>query len=113
MQTRLQTPFAILNVSLMDMARQERHHIQFCSYHAARGSMEPPPGVAFSGWAMRLKHLEELVELLEVLGQRETAVRALDPRLARALLCTSAPTMWPEAGPDGGESPLTGDTPAG
>jgi hypothetical protein len=106
----MQTPFAILNVSLMDMARQERHHLQFVSYHAARGNMEPPPGEAFGGWAMRLKHLEELVQLLEILGRHESEVRALDPRLARALLCSSAPTMWPEV--PGGESPLTGDTPA-
>lgn len=75
--------FAEIAEALRDIARWERSRIQLIQDLAMVGRVRDASDMELGGWKARAERLTQAAEVFTVLVDHETAVRSLDPLLAR------------------------------
>ena len=79
----IKASFAEISLALIDIAMWERHRIQLVEHLAMTGNARDPGSIEIGGWLRRAELLTQGAAVLTALALHETAVRALDPQLAR------------------------------
>lgn len=78
-----QASFAEIAGALADIAMWERHRIHMVEHMVRTGNARDPGSFEIGGWLQRAELLTQGAEIFAVLADYETAVRAIDPLLAR------------------------------